>query len=451
MRALILRRVGLIELGGGGPLLVGPPTHPDVLRLEEFLARNGHPYLVVDPSQDSDAAVLVRHHVQTDADLPLVLVRRNGEVLKNPSEETLARSLGLLSDEPSERVYDVAVVGAGPAGLATAVYAASEGLQVLVLDARAFGGQAGASTRIENYFGFPTGITGQALAARGLLQAQKFGARMQIPAEVARLRCGNGERPHALELADGRQVQARTVVIASGARYRRPALQNLERFEGRGVSYWASRIEAQMCAGEEVVLVGGGNSAGQGAVFLAGHARKVRMLVRGRTLAASMSSYLVERLSASPRIDVHFQTEVIALDGAVHLERVRCRHRATGVVEQRPVRHLFLFIGADPATEWLEGCGMALDDKGFVPTGAQAGVDRGRRVPQLLETNLPGVFAIGDVRAGSVKRIGAAIGEGSAVVAQIHTYLATLQRGMVSGPSIVPGQSPPPAPSPPAL
>jgi thioredoxin reductase (NADPH) len=317
-------------------------------------------------------------------------------------------------------------VGAGPAGLATAVYAASEGLRVLVLDQRAFGGQAGASSRIENYLGFPTGITGQALTARAYVQAQKFGAEMAIPAEVASLRCEASGAPLILELTDTRKVLARSVVVASGARYRRPALANLGQFESRGVSYWASPIEARMCEGEEVVIVGGGNSAGQAAVFLVGHARRVRVLVRGRALAESMSSYLIERMAASPRIELLMETEVTGLEGSDErgLQRVRWRHRPSGREEVHDVRHLFLLIGADPATEWLAGCGVALDAKGFVRTGADSWEAAGR-TPLAFETSLPGVFAIGDVRSGSVKRVGAAIGEGSAVVAQLHAYLAS--------------------------
>ena len=423
IRALILRRVGLIETGAGGPVLVGPPECAGRVRLEGFLSRNGHPYLALDPAQDGEAASLLERYSPCAEELPLV-VCPDGSVLKNPSESTIARALGLLPEGVFETLYDAVVVGAGPAGLATAVYAGSEGLRVLVLDQRAFGGQAGASSRIENYLGFPTGITGQALTARAYVQAQKFGVEMAIPAEVASLRCEASGMPLTLELTDGRKVRARTVVVASGARYRRPALASLDRFEGRGVFYWASPIEARMCDGEEVVLVGGGNSAGQAAVFLAGHARRVRVLVRGRALAASMSSYLIERMAASPRIELMMETEVVGLEGSDErgLQRVRWRHRPSGREEEHDVRYLFLFIGADPATEWLAGRGVALDAKGFVLTGAELTAGR---APFAFETSLPGVFAIGDVRSGSVKRVGAAIGEGSAVVAQLHAYLAS--------------------------
>jgi thioredoxin reductase (NADPH) len=328
-------------------------------------------------------------------------------------------------------VYDVAVVGAGPAGLATAVYAASEGLSVLVIDARSFGGQAGASARIENYLGFPTGISGQALAGRAYTQAQKFGARMLIPDEVVRLDCGrSGDRdPLALQLADARTVRSRTVVIATGARYRRPDCANLKAMEGRGVWYWASPIEAKMCAGREVALVGGGNSAGQAAVYLAGHAAKVWMLVRGSGLAASMSKYLIDRIAAIPNIELRTRTEIVGLTGAreAGLESVRWRHRDTGQEETRAIGNVFLFLGADPTTEWLKDCDVAFDEKGFVKTGPglpPAGAHARNGARQPLETSVPGVFAIGDVRAGSVKRVGGAIGEGAAVVAQIHAFIA---------------------------
>jgi len=320
----------------------------------------------------------------------------------------------------ADRVYDVAVAGAGPAGLATAVYAASEGLSVLVIDARSYGGQAGASARIENYLGFPTGISGQALAGRAYSQAQKFGASMLIPAEVVRLDCERAAEggPFALRLADGLAVLSRAVVIATGARYRRPDCANLKAMEGRGVWYWASPIEAKMCAGEEVVLVGGGNSAGQAAVFLAAHATKVWMLVRAAGLAASMSKYLIDRIAGIANIELRTRTEISCLSGPREsgLESVTWRHRDTKQEETRPIRHVFLFLGADPTTEWLKDCDVAVDAKGFVNTGNGSG--------QPLETSVPGVFAIGDVRAGSVKRVGGAIGEGAAAVAQIHAFLA---------------------------
>jgi thioredoxin reductase (NADPH) len=417
MRALVLRRVGLIETGAGGPVLIGSPSSPDMARLRGFLARNAFPYLVFDPATDADAHALIERYAPRPEDLPLVACP-DGTVLRNPAESELARCIGMLDLGGEEAVYDVVVVGAGPAGLATAVYAASEGLSVLVVDARAFGGQAGASARIENYLGFPTGISGQALAGRAYTQAQKFGARMLIPSEVVRLDCKREGDPLELTLSDGRAVRSRTVVIASGARYRRPECHNLQAMEGRGVWYWASPIEAKMCAGEEVVLVGGGNSAGQGAVFLSQHASKVWMLVRGAGLAASMSKYLIDRIAAIPNIELRARTEIVGITGTreTGVESVRWRQRDTSNEETHAIRNVFLFLGADPTTEWLKGCEVTYDDKGFVTTGI------GECLP--LETSVPGVFAIGDVRAGSVKRVGGAIGEGAAVVAQIHAFMA---------------------------
>jgi thioredoxin reductase (NADPH) len=422
MRAMILRRVALIEAGTGGPVLVGAPSSPDVVRLRNFLSRNGIPHLILDPATDSDARAFIERYAPEPEQLPLA-VCPNGEVLRNPGESELAHCIGMLEKAPDDTVYDVAIVGAGPAGLATAVYAGSEGLSVLVIDARAFGGQAGASARIENYFGFPTGISGQALAGRGFNQAQKFGARMLIPMETQSLDCEPADRgePMALRLGDGRAARARTVVIATGARYRRPAeCSNLIALEGRGVWYWASPIEAKMCAGEEVVLVGGGNSAGQAAVFLSAHASKVWMLVRGAGLAASMSKYLVDRIAATRNIELLTRTEITRLTGSREsgVESVGWRNRE-GKGEERPIRHVFLFLGADPSTEWLKDCAVEVDGKGFITTGHDPALP--------MQTSVPGVFAIGDVRAGSVKRVGGAIGEGAAVVSQVHAYLAQSQ------------------------
>ncbi|MGH8619006.1 MAG: FAD-dependent oxidoreductase [Burkholderiales bacterium] len=430
MRALILRRVSLIETGVGA-VLVGALNAPDVVRLRGFLSRNSQPYQVLDPAEDEDAAALVQRYAPGPHEMPLA-VCPDGSVLRNPGEVDLARCLGMTGEIPADRVFDVAVIGAGPAGLATAVYAASEGLAVTVLDECAIGGQAGASARIENYLGFPTGISGQALAGRAFSQAQKFGAEVMIPVEVAGLDC-TGAGPGGIitiELADGRRLQARTVVVASGARYRRPALPDLGQFEGKGVSYWASPIEARLCANEQVVLVGGGNSAGQAAVFLSGHAAHVHVLVRGSSLAASMSRYLIDRLDALPNVTLHPQTELVALAGAAAtgLERVRWRHRQTGQEVDLAIRHVFLFVGAEPATDWLAGCGVALDEKGFVRTGAS--LTPPTALP--LAASVPGVFAVGDVRSGSVKRVGGAIGEGAAVVAQVHAFLAPAPEGPAS-------------------
>jgi len=421
MRALILRRVGLLQSGVAGPLIVGRAGDANVLRLVGFLSRNGQPHQTLDPDSDSCAKALIeRFHVEP-SQLPIVLCT-SGQLLRNPSEAELARCLGLVRPLDPNRLYDVAVVGAGPAGLATAVYAASEGLSVVVLDSRAFGGQAGASTRIENYLGFPTGISGMALMARAFNQAEKFGAEMAIPDEVVRLGCRPaGEKARfELGLANEERVRARAVVIASGVRYRRIDVPNLAEFEGSSVHYWATPIEGKLCEGQELALVGAGNSAGQAAAFLAGQVAKVWLLVRGPRLEASMSRYLVERIAALPNVEVLLETQVVALEGRGGvLEAVRWQHVPSGKETRRPMRHLFLFIGADPHTEWLSPSDVALDDKGFVRTGADLG--DGNRP---LETSRPGVFAIGDVRARSVKRVAAAVGEGAQVVAALHEFLA---------------------------
>jgi thioredoxin reductase (NADPH) len=418
MRALILRRVVLLETGGGGPVIVGGADRGDVLRLEGFLARNGHPHQRLDPASDPCAQALIeRFHIEP-RELPIVLCP-NGELLRNPSEDQLARCLGLVEPIDPDKIYDVVIVGAGPAGLAASVYAASEGLSVLVLDCRAFGGQAGASARIENYLGFPTGITGMALMGRAYNQAQKFGVDMAIPDEVRGLRSQTapaGGR-FLLTLANTEEVRARAVVIATGAQYRRLEVDNLAGFEGSSVHYWASPLEGRLCDGQEVGLVGAGNSAGQAAVYLSSRVAKVRLIVRGSSLDTSMSRYLVERIAATPNIEVLTQTEVTALDGQDGiLEAVSCRSYPSGDEVKHATRHLFLFIGAEPHTEWLSGSGVTLDGKGFVNTGAN--------ILRPLETCLPGVFAIGDVRSGSVKRVAAAVGEGAQVVAALHAYLA---------------------------
>ncbi|HXD41304.1 MAG TPA: FAD-dependent oxidoreductase, partial [Ramlibacter sp.] len=377
-----------------------------------------------------DAAAL---HQQYGAAAGEVLtVCPDGSVLLNPTETELARCIGMVDTVDHNELFDVVVVGAGPAGLATAVYAASEGLQVLVLDCRAFGGQAGASARIENYLGFPTGISGQALAGRAYVQAQKFGAQMLIPAQVKSLDCartGADDELH-LTLTDGRHLRGRTVVIASGARYRRPAVPRLAEFEGRGIWYWASALEARMCSGSEVALVGGGNSAGQAAVFLSQHAAKVNVLVRGPSLAASMSRYLVDRIEATTNIELRPHTELTQLHGdpAEGLVAVTWRDHQNRVERQMALRNVFLFVGAEPETQWLRGCGVAIDSNGFVLTGEPAAAPGRSRMHAALETSVPGVFAVGDVRSGSIKRVGAAIGEGAAAVSMIHQRLATTNR-----------------------
>ena len=427
MHALILRRVVVIEAGAGGPVLIGPESSPDVIRLQGFLARNAYPHQLLDPEKDEDAARLVQQYAPNPSDLPLAVCPK-GTILKNPSEAELARALGMVPIDERDQTYDVAVVGAGPAGLSTAVYAASEGLSVIVLDARAFGGQAGASARIENYLGFPAGISGQALTGRAYVQAQKFGARIVIPAEA--IRPDLTEVPLALRLDDGRRVKAQTVVVATGARYRRLNIPNLTDFEGRGIWYWASPIEARLCRDEEIVLVGGGNSAGQAAVFLRNFAKKIWMLVRGPSLAESTSQYLIDRISAIDNIEVLTQTEIIALYGSreKQLERVRWRNNVTGEEAEKPIRHIFLFIGAEPATAWLSDSGVALDTKNFILTGSDVAPDarrsnNGSGRPLSLETSVRNVFACGDVRSGSVKRVGAAIGEGAVVGAELHAAL----------------------------
>jgi thioredoxin reductase (NADPH) len=423
MRALILRRVSLIQGGGGGPVLIGPASFGGMARLQNFLARNGQPHHVLDPADDKDAADLVARYSAAREDLPLV-VCPDGTVLRNPSETSLGMAIGMIGGRAHDKLYDVAVVGGGPAGLSTAVYAASEGLSVAVLDQRAFGGQAGASARIENYLGFPTGISGQALAGRAFNQAQKFGAEMLIPVSVKSLDCSQRDGSFAIATECGHTLRAKSIVVASGARYRRPEIENLAVFEGRGVWYWASPIEAKLCAGQDVALVGGGNSAGQAAVFLSSHVRKVYMMIRGGGLGASMSRYLIERIEATPNIELMFNTEVTGLEGAeeASLDCVRWRSRLAPEEHRLGVRNLFLFVGADPATGWLDGCGVKVDRAGFVLTGVQG--EPGTRPVAPLETTVPGVFAVGDVRSGSVKRVGGAIGEGAQVVAALHGFLA---------------------------
>jgi thioredoxin reductase (NADPH) len=429
MRAFILRRVALLQQDGAGSVLIGQPGTPDLLRLQNFLSRNSYPCAVLDVATDEEARALVeRTGVQVN-ELP-VMVCPNGAVLKRPSDAEAGMCLGITPELNLIKTYDVAVVGAGPAGLAAAVYAASEGLSVLVFDQRSYGGQAGASARIENYLGFPTGISGAALAGRAFSQAQKFGAEVAIPLQVAHLDCGGTARrlndPLRLELTDGRSVRARAVVVASGARYRQPKIPNVHEFEGAGVSYWASPVEAKLCAGEEVALVGGGNSAGQAVVFLAPKVKHLHMGVR-RPLEATMSRYLIDRIAALPNVSVYTGVEVVGLEGdeTGALSATTFRGLDSGKFWTYPMRHLFLFIGADPNGHWLAKR-VNVDPKGFVVTGGEfAPTDKPiDRAPLPLETSVARVFAIGDVRAGSTKRVGAAIGEGAAVVAQIHAALA---------------------------
>ena len=419
MRALILRRMGLIETGAG-PIIVGSEGNADVLRLVNFLRRNGHPYRNLDPASDSCGETLVHQFEVTPEELPIVLCP-GGQLLRNPSESQLARCVGLVGPIDAEKLYDVVIVGAGPAGLASAVYASSEGLSVLAIDCRSFGGQAGASARIENYLGFPTGISGMALMGRAFSQAQKFGVEVAIPDEAVKLECGND--PCHVLLSTGERIQARSVVLATGARYRRLGVERLEEFEGSSVHYWASPLEADLCQDAEIALVGGGNSAGQATVFLASRARHVTLLAR-RPLSETMSQYLIERIEAQPNIEIVIGCEVSALEGSNgELRAISCRNRASERETRRSVRYLFSFIGAEPNTDWLQNSGLKLDERGFVLTGDDVGDDR---LP--LETSRRGVFAVGDVRACSVKRVAAAVGDGAQVVAAIHSYLAKTQQ-----------------------
>jgi thioredoxin reductase (NADPH) len=427
MRALILRRVGLIE-SGAGPVIVGDGGDGDVLRLTNFLRRNGHPFHQLDPKADACARTLIDRFEIEPEELPIVLCP-GGQLLRNPSEDQLARCVGLVGKIDGDRVYDVVVIGAGPAGLATSVYAASEGLSVLTIDCRSFGGQAGASARIENYLGFPTGISGMALMGRAFSQAQKFGVEVAIPDEAVTLDCGN--HPCKVKLATGERIQARSVVIATGARYRRLPVENLERYEGAFVHYWASPLEADLCSGEKVALVGGGNSAGQATVFLAARAERV-MLIARRPLEETMSAYLVERIRSLPNVELVIGFEVTELhgeDGA--LQGLTCRDRQSGSLNRLEARYLFSFIGAEPNTDWLAASGLKLDDRGFVLTGEDLGDNR-----LVMETSRSGVFAVGDVRACSVKRVAAAVGDGAQVVAAIHKYNADEARVDAGAPAI---------------
>jgi thioredoxin reductase (NADPH) len=426
MRAFILRRMGLISAELGDVILIGSSHSADTLRLRQFLGRNSFPYVSVDVDRDADvAALLERFHVGVD-EVPVV-VCRGEEVLRNPSNERLAECLRMNPEIDDATVRDLIVIGAGPAGLAAAVYGASEGLDVLVLESTAPGGQAGTSSKIENYLGFPTGISGQALAGRAAVQAQKFGADVAVASTVERLLCHR--RPYRIELSNGRVVHARTIVVATGAEYRPLAIENLSRFVGEGVYYAATYLEAQICRGEEVIVVGGGNSAGQAAVFLASACRHVHLLVRSSGLAATMSRYLIRRIEDSSNITLRPHTEIAALHGNERLEQVRWRSGANGEAETREIGHVFLMTGAVPNTRWLEGW-VALDDKGFVRTGPDLRPEDLAatrwplsRTPHLVETSRPGIFAVGDVRAGSVKRVAAAVGEGSACVQFVHRAL----------------------------
>jgi thioredoxin reductase (NADPH) len=425
MRAFLLRRIELIAQGLGDAILIGSAHSAGTLRIKEFLSRNSHPYAYLDLDRDTEVQeMLDRFHVGVD-DVP-VLICHGDLVLKNPTNPEIAGCLGFNDSIDRTHVRDVVIIGAGPSGLAAAVYAASEGLDVLVLEGVAPGGQAGTSSRIENYLGFPTGISGQELAGRAYTQAQKFGAQIMIAKTATRLTCDR--KPYRIEMDDGRVVPARTVIIATGAEYRRPQLENLAAFEGAGVYYGATYVEAQLCVGDEVIVVGGGNSAGQAAVFLAATASRVHMLVRSDGLAESMSRYLIRRIEENPSIVLHTRTEMVRLEGNGHLERVSWRNQSSEL-ETHDIRHVFVMAGAIPNTGWLQGC-VALDGKGFVRTGADlspAELTEAKwpraRAPYLLETTLPGVFAVGDVRCGNVKRVASAVGEGSIAISFVHRAL----------------------------
>jgi thioredoxin reductase (NADPH) len=429
MRAFILRRVALAAQDSNDMVLLGSRHSGSTQHIKEFLSRNGQPFTYQDVETDPDVQlVLDRFHVGVD-EVPVVLCR-GGHVLRNPSLESLSSALGLSATLDPQAVRDVVIVGAGPAGLAAAVYAASEGLDVLVVETTAPGGQAGQSSRIENYLGFPTGISGEALAGRALMQAEKFGAEVAIGRTVARLDCDS--RPYRLYLSDGQVVRTRAIVIATGVKYRKLELPSLARFEGAGVFYSATHLEGQQCEGQEIAIVGGGNSAGQAAVFLSGVASRVHMLVRGPGLAQSMSRYLIRRIESTANIELRTRSQVEALEGDSGLERVQWRQVDTGAQETRAIRNLFLMTGADPNTAWLEGC-MLLDDKKFVKTGAEllpedllgARWSMPRR-PYVMETSIPGVFCVGDARSSSVKRVASAVGEGAICVQMVHRALAEM-------------------------
>jgi thioredoxin reductase (NADPH) len=425
MRAFILRRVELIAAGVGDIVLIGSTYSTSTLRIKEFLMRNGQPYSYMDLERDPDVQNLLDSFQVSASEIP-VLICRGQLVLRNPSNQQIADCLGFNESINQTHVRDLVVIGAGPSGLAAAVYGASEGLDVMVLETSSPGGQAGSSSRIENYLGFPTGISGQDLAGRAYVQAQKFGADILI-AKATRLTCDR--KPYVVEVENGARIPARTIVIATGAEYRRPPCKNLLRFEGAGVYYGATFVEAQLCGGEEVIVVGGGNSAGQAAIFLAQTTKRVNMLVRSTSLAASMSRYLIRRIEESPTIIFRPQTEIVTLEGDNHLNSVHWRNSQTGQTEKHEIRHLFVMTGADPNTSWLDGC-IALDDKDFIKTGpdllpdilSAAGWPLTRQ-PYLLETSLPGVFAVGDVRGGSIKRVASAVGEGSIAISFVHKAL----------------------------
>jgi thioredoxin reductase (NADPH) len=425
MRAFILRRVELVAAGMGDIVLIGSMHSAGTLRIKEFLMRNGHPYSYIDLERDSEVQNLLDSFHTTASEIP-VMICRGKIVLRNPTNQQVADCLGFNETVDQTQLRDLVIIGAGPSGLAAAVYGASEGLDVLMLETSSPGGQAGSSSRIENYLGFPTGISGQELAARAYNQAQKFGAQVLI-AKATQLACER--KPYIVEVENGARIPTRTIVIATGAEYRRPPLKNLSRFEGAGVYYGATFVEAQSCGGEEVIVVGGGNSAGQATAFLAETTKRVHMLIRSAGLAESMSRYLIRRIEETPTIVLRPHTEIVALEGGNHLESVRWRNNQTGHIEEHNIRHVFIMTGGAPNTRWLNGC-VALDSKGFIKTGPNLLPEDLSathwplaRPPYLLETSLPGVFAIGDVRGGSIKRVASAVGEGSIAISFVHQVL----------------------------
>ncbi|GAC1428256.1 MAG: FAD-dependent oxidoreductase [Terriglobales bacterium] len=429
MRAFILRRLALISGGYGNVIVMGSRHCANTLRIREFLGRNAYPYSYVDLDTDKTSqALLDRFQVKT-GEVPVVIC--NGTtVLRNPSPQEVADCLGFNSSIDQTLVRDLIIVGAGPSGLAAAVYAASEGLDALVIETDAPGGQAGSSSKIENYLGFPTGVSGQELASRAITQAQKFGAKMLVAHSVVELRCNR--RPYEVVLDNGNVLAARAIVISTGAQYNKPPLENLTKFEGQGIYYGATYMESQLCEDEDVIVVGGGNSAGQAAVFLSQTARKVHMLVRSRGLSETMSRYLIQRITENPAMEMHYQTQIVGLDGDRQLERVTWLDGSTGRKSAHEIRHVFIMTGASPRTDWLQGC-VALDDKGFILTGRDLEESKDltkpslwklTRSPQMLETSLPGVFAVGDVRSGNVKRVASAVGEGAISIPLVHRALA---------------------------
>jgi len=427
MRAFILRRLELIKKGQGNIVLMGSRYSAKTLVLREFLTRNGHPYTYVDLDTDKNSQELLDRFEIKVHEIPVIICPVRSAVLRNPTIQQLADCLGLNADIDHARLRDVIVVGAGPAGLAAAVYAASEGLDVLVVEMIAPGGQAGSSSKIENYLGFPTGLSGQELANRAIAQAEKFGAKMMVAHGVVRLDCAR--QPYKVVLDDDTKLSARAIVISTGAQYNKPKIPNLAQFEGQGIYYGATFMEAQICGKEPVIVVGGGNSAGQAAVYLSQTAGKVHMLVRSDELSDTMSRYLIQRIEENPAIELHYQTEIVGLEGDAHLERVTWMDKPTGQTSVHDIRHVFIMAGASPRTEWLEGC-VALDSKGFIMTGRdlESPADGNHwplsRQPQMLETSLPAVFAVGDVRSGSVKRVASAVGEGAIAISLVHRALA---------------------------